>query len=125
MANPYEPPTVDIGTVGVGQPPRSWRCAKWFAGVASLTSASAVVCIAIHSLSQLPPPGTPVCGLAATAPFVLIIVGAPLAAIASALVAGIAGAILDCIVYHCAATQAKAMANKNRPPFSSRSSSGL
>ncbi|MDZ4685122.1 MAG: hypothetical protein SH850_08530 [Planctomycetaceae bacterium] len=88
---------------------RDWDFVAWFALVGFYAGGMAVFLVAV--LAPFPPPSPPLppgaagCGncvlgdlfRSVLSRLVLIVVGAPLAAVDSAMVAGVVGALLDCV----------------------------
>jgi hypothetical protein len=77
----------------------AWFFAKTFAKWGSLAGALTVFCVGyVRFHPPPPPPGIALCGICVMGGLVIMLLGTPLGAIAGALVAGIVGAILDCVV---------------------------
>src|SRR5688572_14406263 len=78
---------------------RTWTFGTWFAAVGFLAGGSIAFYSGYCAFSPPPlPPGTAGCGNAVLGSLVMMVLGTPVAAIVSSLVAGAIGGILDCIL---------------------------
>jgi hypothetical protein len=97
--NPYQSPTMESGAQSSPPAPRPWFFAKLFAFVGFVVGGVVVFYAGFRAFAPPPPPpGTFLCGNAVLGGFLLMVVGAPIAAIVSSLVALTIGGVVDCIL---------------------------
>jgi hypothetical protein len=77
----------------------NWAFAKWFAAIAFVAGGSVAFYLGYRQFRPPPPPpGTALCGNAVIGGLAMMVIGAPVVAIACSVVAATIGSALDCIL---------------------------
>jgi hypothetical protein len=93
---PHELPESDGRSRWYLPPEQTWTFAKWFGVIAFFTVGSVVFYSGFRQFRPGPlPPGAAYCGNAIIGGLILMVVGAPVAAVVSSLVAAAIGAFFD------------------------------
>jgi hypothetical protein len=80
----------------------TWGFAKWFAAIAFVVGGSTEFYVGYRQFRPPPPPpGTALCGNSVIGGLAMMMIGAPLVAVACSVAGAAIGAALDCVVGGC------------------------